>query len=163
MVDLETGADALLRCAGCLEPAGDGAIEFVDAAAAHLAVLHVVGDSFTTTIHSFDPGTLTLGGVVGEIDSSHAAGRGHIAPDGDTVAALVFPELNQPSTSISLFNVASGEPVETWTIDGDAHLRFIDYDGRWIVGELSDGTTWVIDTADGSTRVVDTPARIRFG
>jgi len=164
-IDLESGEQARLPCEVCVEHS-DERVWFVDAGDTRIALGHGAGDSYSTTIYEFDPATLTLGEQVGVVGFEQSHDRAQLSPDGGLVAALLFPGLNEPSRSVALFDTVSGErtSTHTYTLEGEATIESMDYDGRFILAELSNGTTWVIDTTEsGAERIVTVPARIRFG
>lgn len=165
VADLETGDHVVLPCANCVAPSDNRRISWVDAGEDRIAVGELGSGGLVITVYEFDPARLELGPEVGRIVSEEHIGEPHLSPDGQSAAVVLRGRLEPPKT-VTVFDVASGTPAAEWTLDGEATVQFIDYDGRFLVAELSDATTWVIDTELSGTdaaRIVDTAARIRFG
>jgi hypothetical protein len=121
------------------------------------------GESTWFEIYEFNETTLRLGKLLTRIDPDGALGIGHLAPDAQTIATTYDDSWYDPVQTIALLDAADGSVLGRWTIAAPDSINSLDFDGRWIVAELSDGDLFVVDTESADVRRVTTTVRVRFG
>lgn len=134
-----------------------------DAAAGRLLVTLGAGESTWLEIYSIDEATLEVGRLLERIDPAGAVGHGYLSSDGTRIATTLDDSFFDPIRSVATFDASSGEVIGRWTVSGPASIDRLDYDGRWVVAEVSDGTLFVVDTVAGDVRRVQTGVGVRFG
>ena len=143
-------------------PTGDESIYAVDASDDRIVTLTGAGESTALEVYNFDPATRAIGELITRLETDGYVGPGHLAPDGHTIAATLEPTFYDPTRTVALFDVADGSVLERWTVDNLDTIEAIDYDGRFIVADLTGGGIVVIDTDNGTTRQVNTGVTLRF-